>query len=89
MALLFTKHATDKMIELNITTADVAAVLAIGVAIETYTESRLINAQISGRWIHVVAKALASGDELIITAYLPDAARFSDNFSVRIPKGEQ
>lgn len=89
MALLFTKHATDKMIRLHITTDDVEAVLKTGQAIETYDESRLLNALVSDRWIHVVAKQLASGDELIITAYLPDADKFTNDFSVRILKGGQ
>lgn len=89
MALRFTKHTTVKMIDLNITADDIAATLAHGTAIEVYTESRLLNAKVSERWIHVVAKRLASGDELIITAYLPTADRFSNNFSVRIPKGER
>jgi hypothetical protein len=89
MALLFTKHATDKMIELNITADEVAAAVASGEAIEVYSESRLLNAKISARWIHVVAKRLASGDELIITTYLPEADKFTNDFSVRVPKGER
>ena len=88
MALRFSKHATKKMIDLQITDDEVAEVVVNGTAIEVYTESRLLNAKVSERWIHVVAKHEESG-EFIITAYLPDAARFTNNYSVRIKKGEQ
>ena len=66
-----------------------------GEAIETYPEdtpypSRLVLAWVGGRPIHVVAAYNPADDEeIIITTYRPDPARWDPTSRIRVPRRER
>ena len=89
--LVFSEHALQKMFERHISKADVVAVIDTGRIIEKYVDdqpfpSSLLLAVASGRPIHVVAAQDVSTKTIyVITAYVPDAELWDDDFTKRKP----
>ncbi len=89
--LSFRIHALRRMFERRITVEDVEAVLDTGEVIESYPNdtpypSRLVLGWRGSRSLHVVVAESAGDDELIvITAYEPDPAQWTESLKRRKP----
>lgn len=86
-ALSFSRHAIVQMFARGISVEDVASVLSVGRVIEDYPDdhpypSKLVLAQIEGRFLHVVA-AFSPAAVVVITAYEPDPALWDESRTVR------
>jgi hypothetical protein len=90
-AISFSRHAIQRMFERAISPDEVRAALTMGEVIADYPEdtpypSMLVLAIIAGRPLHVVAARDGStGHCHVITAYVPDAALWGDDFKTRKP----
>lgn len=88
MSIIFSAHAAKRMIERNISEAEVASALT-GVAVENYDSAKpypakLFFARVAGRPLHVVAAFdSATGDVFIITVYEPDLSAWMPDFVTR------
>ena len=83
-------HATKRMFECDINEFDILNLLENGFIVEEYTEdkpfqSTLVNGtKIDGAPLHVVVAIDFSSQRLyIITTYVPDPNKWTDNFSRR------
>lgn len=92
--IIWRQHALSRMLEREISRADVQLTIDEGELIETYPETHpyptyLVLGYSRGQPLHVVL-ALDSSKETayIITAYIPSTAHFSDDFKTR-KRGEQ
>jgi Domain of unknown function (DUF4258) len=90
--LVFTEHAVDRMAERGILVQEVIEVLTHGEEIEvSYQGGRPYPTILSlgfpgGAPLHVLwAKQPESGKILIVTTYVPDAARWHSGFRGRTP----
>ena len=89
MKLVFRLHAIQRMFERNIAVDGVATVFREGYAIEDYPADYLYKSALwlgieRGRPLHVVAADSPAGDErIIITAYEPDAALWTSDWTTR------
>ena len=91
-ALVFSRHALERMIARRIDTADVRAVVESGDTVESYPTdqpypSALLLGTSAGRPLHVVV----GYDDLteaayVITAYEPDAALWHPDWKTRRPR---
>ena len=87
MKLIFRQHAIRRMFERCISLSDIEHVIQNGRVIEDYPDdspypSQLWLGERDGRALHVV-QAINSDERIIITAYEPDPALWSDDFSAR------
>lgn len=89
--VIFSGHAAKRMFQRSISVDDVLQVLELGEVIEDYPNdfpypSRLLLAQIAGRYLHVVVAENAANNELIIVSlYEPDPAKWDSEFRRRMP----
>jgi hypothetical protein len=85
----FSRHALERMFERMIAETDVLDVLRHGQTVEEYNDdtpypSQLLLGWCGGRPLHVVAAHdQAGGLCIVITAYLPDATQWGDDFKTR------
>jgi Domain of unknown function (DUF4258) len=88
--LVFSGHATKRMIQRGFTEAGVAGVLFAGEVIERYADdtpypSYLVLGLVGGRAVHVVAADRPDAPEIIvITVYEPDPTLWDATFRKRI-----
>ena len=78
------------MFQRGLGTGAVEQVLANGSTIASYPDdqpyaSRLVLGWHEGLPIHVVAANTESGDTVVITAYIPDAATWDSTFTRKLP----
>jgi hypothetical protein len=89
--LIFRVHAIQRMFQRRISAQDVRDVLANGEVIEDYPDdvpypSRLMLGWSGARPLHVVvATNPATGDQVVITVYEPDSAKWEAGFRRRKP----
>lgn len=88
--MVYRVHATQRMFERGVSDLDVWAVLRNGHVIKEYADDYplpsclVCGADENGRTLHVVAALDAStGTIYVITAYIPDAKKWDDNFTRR------
>ncbi|MHB1286761.1 MAG: DUF4258 domain-containing protein [Leptospirales bacterium] len=87
--LRFSEHANERMLEREIASEDVLAVVGNGETIEDYPgdrpyPSRLLLAFLGGMPLHVVvSKDESTGTCFIITAYVPEPELWDQNFRKR------
>ncbi len=88
MRILFRAHALQRLIERRITKECAKKILKEGTIIESYPDDRPYGSYLALGWcgdrpIHIV---YAKSDEalIIITAYEPDPAKWSADFTQRI-----
>src|SRR5690606_38651632 len=85
MDFQYTEHALMRMDEKEIDVAQVEAVIQQGDIISLYADDRpypsaLYLGTFGGRALHVVAAAKGVDSYIVITAYWPDKALWSDDF---------
>lgn len=87
--VIFSGHAVQRMFERGISRLEVRSVIDAGDVIEGYPEdtpypSHLLSQVSDKRAIHVVVGHDAATSKCyVITAYIPDPARWSDDFKTR------
>jgi hypothetical protein len=87
IALRFTEHAIDRMLDWDVDPNDIAAVLATGETIEEYDDgSRLVLGRRAVRPIHVVAADVMEDTTVVITVYEPSSSRWDATFRARRPQ---
>lgn len=84
----FSLHVLQRMFERGITQSDVQAALSAGRIVEDYPDdypipSRLWLGYSDNRPLHVVYADTPTGERVIITAYEPDPAKWSSDFTQR------
>lgn len=90
--IIFSVHAGLRMSKWSIDEEDVQAVVDTGEVIEEYPNALPLPCQLvigwtKDRYIHVVvAKVEATKRAIIITAYVPDPARWEPNLRIRRKK---
>jgi hypothetical protein len=90
--LEFSGHAIQRMFERAISWADVRTVIAQGEVIMEYPDdrpypSRLLLGFVDERPIHIVIGIDDATDSCyVITVYVPDPGRWSDDFRMRKPQ---
>ena len=89
--IVLSRHALQRMFERAISPVEVRKAIVAGEAIEQYPDdqpypSRLLLAVVDGRPLHVLAaKDPATQVCYVVTVYVPDRSRWSDDFKVRRP----
>lgn len=87
--IIFRVHAVERMFERNVSARNVSQALQSGETIEDYSEEmpepgRLILGFQGKRPFHVVASENLTTDETtIITVYIPDPAKWNNDFTSR------
>ncbi|RMH43081.1 MAG: DUF4258 domain-containing protein, partial [Gammaproteobacteria bacterium] len=87
--IIFRLHALQRMAERNISREAIESVLQSGEEIENYPDdfpypSKLLLGWDGGQPIHlVVAENMESDEWIVITAYIPDQARWEAGFKRR------
>ena len=79
-----TAHAFERMFERRISINAVTHVLTTGQEIEPYANGGLVLGHVDHRPLHVVYVSTLTGT-LIVTAYWPDPARWTADFTKRVP----
>lgn len=88
-AVRYARHAFERMFERSLSPALVEAVIASGEIIQQYPDdqpfpSRLILGWRDATPVHVVvAQDAASGDCIVVTAYIPNPTLWSADFKTR------
>jgi hypothetical protein len=88
-ALIWNRHALERMLERDLSRQAVKEVLINGEAIEDYPggepfPSGLFAGTIAGSPVHVVAALDVDGKRcFVITAYVPDLKHFEDDYRTR------
>lgn len=88
--LTFRIHALRQMFQRKITDSDIRELLGSGNVIEEYPDdmpypSSLVSGSVNSRPLHVVmAYNNVDREAIVITAYEPDPASWSENFTRRI-----
>ncbi|MEN8254922.1 MAG: DUF4258 domain-containing protein [Verrucomicrobiota bacterium] len=89
-SVVYRVHATQRMFERDISDTDVWVVLRGGHVVEKYADDYpfpsflVCGTSGDGRTLHVVAALDASTETIyIVTAYIPDAQKWADNFTRR------
>ena len=87
--IIFRMHAVQRMFERRITMEAVRQVLQSGEMIEDYSQDmpdpgRLLSARRGRRPLHVVlGESIKEGEQVVITVYEPDRARWKPGFRNR------
>lgn len=88
---VFSAHAAKRMFERGISVDDVLQVLESGEVIEDYPNdfpypSKLLLAQLAGRFLHVVvAENVTDNETIVVTLYEPDPTKWDSEFRRRMP----
>ncbi|WIG58690.1 MAG: hypothetical protein OJF49_001436 [Ktedonobacterales bacterium] len=88
-AVIFSGHATQRMFERGLSTADILSVIQQGEVIEDYPNdtphpSCLLLGFVGATPIHtVIAKHAATGRCIVVTVYVPNPTRWSADFKIR------
>ncbi|HEU0131544.1 MAG TPA: DUF4258 domain-containing protein [Mycobacteriales bacterium] len=85
IALRFTEHAVDRMLDWDIQPIDVVNVIANGETIEEYNDGgRLVLGRTSAaRPLHVVVSESQEDTTVVVTVYEPSPLRWDSAFRVR------
>lgn len=83
-----TKHAKERLLERNITIADIINGIATGEIIKQYEDDKplpsclILGSSVKNMYIHIV---VSHDDEYIylITAYFPDSEKWENDFKTR------
>ena len=89
MTFIYREHAIQRMFERDIFESDVEKAVASGEIIEEYSDDKpypsFLVLSIGVKPLHVVfAKNKEDNEFIIITAYYPDQAKWSDDYKTRI-----
>jgi len=90
---IFTSHAYERMGRRAVNVEDVLAVIETGEEIESYPSdtpypSRLLLGRSGDRMLHaVVAKVPKTGQNVVISVYVPDPRKWEPGFRKRRPRG--
>ena len=91
MTFVYREHAIQRMFERDIFEEDVEDAIKSGDIIEVYSDDKpypsFLALKLCDNPLHVVFAENQEDDEIIvITAYYPDKAKWSDDFKTRIKK---
>ena len=77
-----TKHAKERLLERNITIADIVNGIATGEIIKQYEDDKPLGSSVKNRYIHIVVSHDVEYIYLI-TAYFPDLEKWENGFRTR------
>jgi hypothetical protein len=88
IALRFTEHAVDRMLDWDVEVIDVVNVVADGETIEEYDDgSRLVLGRThDARPLHVVLNESQVDTTVVVTVYEPSPLRWDPTFRIRTPR---
>jgi uncharacterized protein DUF4258 len=92
LKIIFSGHAIRRIFERGLTKSEISLVIVSGIHIEEYPDdtpypSYLILGFINEKPVHVVvAENIEKHECIVITTYIPDPEKWSDNFRQRRKK---